>query len=284
MVVVWVWKAPVPGLLDPDHASQTRTGQFGAGWTAVPAGPPRDDDDVRAPAAVARLAGGAPLRAVWRNEVGGLTFAVGEPPDRYVKWLPAGVDPALADLAAEAARLRWAAPHTPVPEVLDLGGDEEGSWLVTRAIRATSAVEPRWLADPAPAVRAIARGLRAMHEDLPVATCPFDWSPTHRLRHLQPAFERLRGELSMPPPPDRLVVCHGDPCAPNTLLDDAGGWVAHVDLGALGVADRWADLAVATMSLGWNYGEGWERAFFEAYGVEPDDERIGYHRRLWNST
>jgi len=194
------------------------------------------------------------------------------------------VDPAVADVAGEADRLRWAGPHTPVPEVLDLGADPEGSWLVTRAIRGASAVDPRWLADPAPAVRAIALGLRALHEDLPAEGCPFDWSPAHRLVHLQPAFEHLRSELAAPPPVDALVVCHGDPCAPNTLLDDAGRWVGHVDLGALGVADRWADLAVATMSLGWNYGEGWEPAFFAAYGIEPDGDRITYYRRLWDST
>ena len=32
----------------------------------------------------------------------------------------------------------------------------------------------------------------------------------------------------------------------------------QVDLGELGVADRWADLAVATWSTTWNYGPGWE--------------------------
>lgn len=250
----------------------------------MPAGPPLDDDVVHVAPAVARLAGHGPLRAVWRNELGGLAFAIGEPPERFVKWLPAGVAPAVADLAAEAVRLRWAGAYTPVPEVLELGRDDDGSWLVTRAIRGTSAVDPRWLAEPAPAVRAIAHGLRALHDDLPVEACPFDWSPAHRLRHLQPAFEHRRHELSTPPSPDRLVVCHGDACAPNTLLDDAGGWVAHVDLGALGVADRWADLAVATMSLQRNFGEGWEPAFFEAYGVEPDAERITYHRWLWDST
>ena len=50
------------------------------------------------------------------------------------------------------------------------------------------------------------------------------------------------------PPIDRLVVCHGDACVPNTLLDDVGRGIAHVDLAALGTADRWADIAVASMS------------------------------------
>jgi kanamycin kinase len=78
-----------------------------------------------------------------------------------------------------------------------------------------------------------------------------------------------------------LVVCHGDACAPNTLLDESG-WTGHVDLGALGVADQWADLAVATWSTTWNYGGGWERPLLDAYGVEPDPVRTAYYRLLWD--
>lgn len=48
--------------------------------------------------------------------------------------------------------------------------------------------------------------------------------------------------------------------------------------GELGVADRWADLAVATLSLGWNYpGRLWDAEFFDAYGIEADPERIDYY-------
>jgi aminoglycoside phosphotransferase len=36
------------------------------------------------------------------------------------------------------------------------------------------------------------------------------------------------------------VVCHGDACAPNTLIAAEGRWSGHVDLGMLGTADRWA--------------------------------------------
>ena len=47
-----------------------------------------------------------------------------------------------------------------------------------------------------------------------------------------------------------LVVCHGDACNPNFLLADDGNFTGYVDLGGLGVADRWADLAVASRYLG----------------------------------
>ncbi len=31
----------------------------------------------------------------------------------------------------------------------------------------------------------------------------------------------------------------------------------------------------------WNYGPGWEAVLLDAYGVDPDDDRIAYYRRLW---
>ncbi|MCP5026589.1 MAG: aminoglycoside 3'-phosphotransferase, partial [Actinomycetia bacterium] len=57
--------------------------------------------------------------------------------------------------------------------------------------------------------------------------------------------------------------------------------VGHVDLGSLGVADRWADLAIATWSTVWNYGPGWEDVLLEAYGIDSDPRRTEYYRLLW---
>ena len=156
------------------------------------------------------------------------------------------------------------------------GADADGSWLVTAPVPGRSAVDPRWIARPAAAATAIGRGLRAFHDRLPVAGCPFDWSIERRLAHAST-------DLGAAPPIDRLVVCHGDACAPNTLLLDDGTVVAHVDLGTLGVADRWADLAVAAWSTEWNYGPGYDGLVYSGYGVAPDAERIAYYRRLWDA-
>ncbi|WP_166849275.1 aminoglycoside 3'-phosphotransferase [Isoptericola sp. BMS4] len=241
---------------------------------AAPQGP------VDVPAAVARLAGDDVVTPVWRNAVGGLTFRLAgtdAPRERYVKWAP--VTAVELDLAAEAERLAWAGRYTPVPRVLDRGADAAGSWLVTAGIAGRSAVERQWVERPEAAARAIGAGLRALHDTLPVDDCPFSWGVADRAARLSPA---ARDRVGRVPEVDRFVVCHGDPCAPNTLLDDDGTWVAHVDLDALGVADRWADLAVASDSLEWNYGDGYEAAFFDAYGIAPDPERIAFYRRLWH--
>lgn len=235
-------------------------------------------EPVEIPPVVTELAAGRPVRAVWRNELGGLTFQLGRGDLReFVKWTSpeSGID-----LGAEVARLRWAVRFATVPRVLGEGSDETGSWIVTEGLPGRSAVDDYWKRDPRTAVRAIGAGLRALHEALPVADCPFDWSVERRLRNVR----SRAAELADVPPANELVVCHGDACAPNTLLGDDGTCTGHVDLGTLGIADRWADLAVATWSTQWNYGPGWEQPLLDAYGVVPDPDRIRYYRILWELT
>lgn len=215
---------------------------------------------IEIPRLVRAIAPGAELDAVWRNELGGLTFRDG---DRYLKWNPHGNG---VDLDDERVRLEWLGPRHLVPEVLDAARDDHGQLLVTRALTGDGAVTERWLACPREAVHAIAEGLRALHA-LPVADCAFAcrWAPASEV------------------PADDLVVVQGDACAPNTIIGSGGRFVGHVDLGFVGVADRWADLAVASQSLDWNYGPGWQDEFFVAYGIERDERRIAQYRTLFDA-
>ncbi len=265
-----------------------------SGWSV--AGAP--EVTVAVPVSVVRLAAGRDVRPVWQNELGGLTFELLGSPRLFVKWAPSDSG---IDLDAERLRLAWCRRFTCVPEVVDAGSDGDGRWLVTGALAGESAVSPRCASEPAVAVTAIGEGLRALHDRLPVAECPFSWGAEERLERARLATERGFGDperwhpshrhlcvdealerASEVPSIDRLVVCHGDACAPNTLITEDGRWSGHVDLGALGVADRWADLAVATWSTEWNYGPGFEQLLLDAYGVDRDDERIRYYRLLWD--
>jgi len=245
------------------------------------------------PGAVRRLAAGGRVVPVWTNDHGGVTFRLDPqvevervdpdgPPEaegaadvRFCKWQPLSSP---VDLAGEAARMRWAAPFLTVPSVLDVASDAAGRWLLTAALPGETAVSDRWRAAPATAVPALGRGLRQLHDALPAAACPFDWSVPHRLARAVRDTRHLRE----PPPVDRLVVCHGDACSPNTLLHPDGTVAGHVDLPALGVADRWADLAVATLATTWNYGPGWEGPLLAAYGLAEDPGRTAYYRALWD--
>lgn len=236
------------------------------------------------PASVRRRVGDAPVVPVWENADGGLTFRVGEGSSgTHVKWGPAGY----RDLfRREVSALRWAATWITVPPVMEIDVDDAdgGVLLVTSSLPARSAVDPHWIARPEQAVRACGEALRVLHEALPVEECPYTWEVSSRIAEAASRGVVVPDALRSPPPVDRLVVCHGDPCVPNTLLDDDGSPAGFVDLGMLGLADRWADLAVGSMSIGWNFGPGYEHLYFEGYDIEPDPERIDYYRALWNET
>lgn len=239
------------------------------------------------PRAIALLAGHHPVELVWQNETGGITARIDRPGgSAFAKWSPAGSG---ESLAGEAERMRWLARAdpggpgaVPVPRVLELVADASGEVLVTAAIDAASIVSGVGLRNPELAAAALGEGLRRLHA-VPAADCPFpapDWTASAPLNGSSSSTTTTSTSTADRAEQRGLVVCHGDPCAPNTLI--AGGRFAGlVDLGRVGLGDRWADLAIASWSLEWNGLADAEPAFWQAYGIEPDAARIARWRALW---
>lgn len=223
------------------------------------------------PKVVVDLADGAEPELVWRNDLGGLTYCVG---DRYIKWNPRSTG---VDLEREQQRLAWISTRHPAPVVLSAGADDDAQWMVTQALPGGYAVGDVWRARSAEAIAAIATGLRAMHS-IDIGSFPAEWADGPGASWVT----RSPATIGPRPSCDNPVLVHGDACAPNTLISEAGLWVGNVDFGDLAVGDRWADLAVASMSLDWNFGEGHQAEFFDAYGIAADEERIDYYRKLWD--
>lgn len=221
------------------------------------------------PDVVRDVAAGRAVELVWRNDLGGLTFRFD---DTFLKWNPRSTG---IDLDRERDRLAWISVRHPAPRVIESGSTDDAQWLLTAAVRGGPAAGDQWRARRPEAIAAIATGLRAMHA-LPIDDLPAIWTEESWVGRRIPS-------LGPPPPVAHLVVVHGDACAPNTLIDADGSWSGHVDLGDLAVGDRWADLAVASLSLDWNYGEGHQDELFDAYGIEPDTTRIDYYRALWEA-
>lgn len=214
------------------------------------------------PDAIAALAGCDPLELVWQNEQGGVTARVQRPGGTiFAKWNPAG---SIESLHAEAERMRWLGRvgSVPVPRVLAEHSGAAGELLVTSAIPAVSIVSSAGRRSPAAAAAALGAGLRTLHA-IDVASCPFpapDWASSE--------------------PIDEPVVAHGDPCAPNILIA-RGAFAGLVDLGRVGVTDRWADLSIASWSLQWNGFQAAETSFWRAYGTARDESRMARWRALW---
>jgi aminoglycoside phosphotransferase len=61
-------------------------------------------------------------------------------------------------------------------------------------------------------------------------------------------------------------VVHGDPCAPNLMVDEESGTVTGcIDLGAAGLSDNHWDLAIAAWSVAHNTDAALQGEFLEEY-------------------
>nr|WP_222598522.1 APH(3') family aminoglycoside O-phosphotransferase [Lentzea tibetensis] len=205
-------------------------------------------------------------------------------------------DPGI-DLAGEGERLTWLREHgIPAAEVLEC----RPGLLVTAEVPGRSAASP-WPAESRPLIiDALADLARALHA-LPVDDCPFDRTLAVTVpaalesdvdlddlddERLGWSREDLVAELLATRPPDEdLVVCHGDLCLPNVVFDPTTHRVSGVlDAGLLGVADRWADLAIATRSvageLNPQYRPEHADRFLARYGIAPDPVKTTFYRLL----
>jgi kanamycin kinase len=204
-------------------------------------------------------------------------------------------------LRAESERMIWAAPYLPVPIVVALAEVDDATILLTEALPGTDATGAVWRDDLPGLVQALGRGLRRFHEAVGEEWCPFRFDLARALAHVEDRVRRddirtsgfhpehahltpagALAELeALAPDEEDLVVCHGDYCAPNALLQGARV-TGFVDLGELGAADRWWDVAVGAWSVCWNFGEELEPLFYESYGIAPDPERIRFFRLLYD--
>lgn len=250
--------------------------------------------------------GGGAWEPVTDGESGASVFR-SEDGSRYAKCVPAS---AATLLAEERDRVLWLSEQgVPGPRVLDWRATPDAACLMTSTVAGVPA-------DRVPAARLgsawqpIADAVRRLHE-LPVRECPFtrdlpemfatardvvardavnpEFLPEDQqgtpagelLARLVPQLEqRLAQEAA------ETVVCHGDLCLPNIILDPETMNVAgFIDLGRLGAADPYADIALLLA----NSRETWadeagataaDEAFAGRYGIVLDRDRERFYLHL----
>jgi len=210
-------------------------------------------------------------------------------------------------LKAERDRLDWASRHgIPTAQVLDL--EASGDWvcLVTSTVPGVSAdrlsASALWQAWPS-----ITATMRQLHS-LPAEDCPFVRGVTEMFADAEDVVGRgavnpqfLPIEIRDQPAVDvltnldserqqrlreeevDLVVCHGDLCLPNVLIDPVTHRVSgFIDLGRLGRADRYADVALLLANsrgtwLDESQATAADDLFADLYGITFDHARMQFY-------
>lgn len=205
----------------------------------------------------------------------------------------------ILDLAGERDRVQWLA-DTAIPgaRVLDWIESQHGAVLVTSAVPGV----PGWELPYSPRLMVnLVEALRSFH-DLPVEECPFTRRMEDVLRQVEDVVERgavnpdfLSFEWRQTPPSELLarlqtsvptvrdlVVCHGDATLANFLFDpQTMAFTGAIDVGHLGVADRYSDLALTAAQV---VNHGWSPdsiSLLTLYGLDnPDAQRLEFYLLL----
>ncbi|WP_344421005.1 APH(3'') family aminoglycoside O-phosphotransferase [Amycolatopsis minnesotensis] len=226
---------------------------------------------------------------------------------KYAKCVPHGHRDLLA---RERDRVDWLdAGVVGGPAVLGWIAEDDGACLVTSAVRGVPAdsVSAEELQRAWPSIVEAVRELHA----LPAGDCPFTRDLTRMFALAEDVVARgavnpefLPVEQQQTPPaallarlagqtghrlaqePADLVVCHGDLCLPNIILDPSTlDFAGFIDLGRLGRADRYADIALLLA----NARETWDDEkqalvadgiFARHHGIALDTERQRFYLHL----
>lgn len=190
------------------------------------------------------------------------------------------------------------------PEVVAYAATDARCFLLTTACAGRNASEVTSHSEALEVARRLGAAIRALHS-LPVTLCPFDQrlevkfaqaktrvlnNPVQGSLHgggqpglsAQTAIDGIAQRISHQP--EDFVICHGDCCLPNFILGEDRS-VALIDVGRLGVADRYQDLALMFRSILAPYnplfGQDALSEFKQAYGLtQADAQRVTLYQDL----
>lgn len=207
----------------------------------------------------------------------------------------------------EVQMMRWLEGKLPVPKVLACEELNGISYLLMSRIPGDMACEPRYMEQPAVLVKMLALVLKRLWS-VDITDCPRNVSLKNKLAQAEERVAKSMVDvedaepdtfgyngfespqalliwLKENQPTEEPVLIHGDYCLPNVFFE--GETLAgFIDLGRMGIGDKWCDIALCYRSLCHNfegrYGGNPYPGFvpqmlFEELGIEPDWERLRYY-------
>lgn len=202
---------------------------------------------------------------------------------------------------------RIAVPQIPAYEVLN-----GTAYTLMSKVPGRMLCDEEYLANPRKLIKLVAEGLKMLWR-VDVSTCPCRvsrleerlkearWNVENEmvdLDNVEPETfgpngfsnpEELLVWLEQNRPTEDIVLTHGDFCLPNIFAegDKISGFI---DLGKMGPADRWQDIAIALRSLEHNFSGRYnnDRVYFafeprmllDELGIEMDERKNRYYMLL----
>lgn len=191
----------------------------------------------------------------------------------------------------------WLSGRIPVPRILAYEVHDEKAYLLMTRMPGKMACDERYMRDPKLLLEIVAEALHLLW-GVDASDCPCDNSLDGKLKAARYRVEKglvdvedtepetfgengfaspgkLLEWLENNRPEEELVFTHGDLSLPNILVqnDRVSGFI---DLGRMGIADRWQDIAICYRSLKHNFEGKYNGGFpYEGYSPEMLFEKLG---------
>ncbi len=212
----------------------------------------------------------------------------------------------------EKAIVDWLNQCIPVPEIPVYCVEEKKAYTLMTKIKGNMLYAEEYLLNPQLLIKLVADAMKQLWE-VDITKCPLETSRLkERLKqarwnveqglvdvdNVEPetfgkggfsGLEELLDWLENNCPKEDLVLTHGDFCLPN-VFGNGSKLSGFIDLGKMGPADRWQDIAIAIRSLKHNFeGKYYNGRIFYHFepwmllkelGIEMDEEKYRYYLLL----
>lgn len=207
----------------------------------------------------------------------------------------------------EYRMMSWLQDKLPVPKILCYEIMDNKSFLLMSRLSGEMSCERKYMEAPEKQVQLLAEGMNKLW-NIDISDCPSDCSLNRKLIDAEYNVENglvdienaepdtfgsngfrnsqaLLQWLYQNKPQEEPVLSHGDYCLPNVFFH-GNELAGFVDLGKMGVADKWCDIALCYRSLSNNYSGRYhgrtysnfdDLLLFRELGIEPNWEKIRYY-------
>ena len=207
----------------------------------------------------------------------------------------------------EHIMMNWLVGKVPVPKIICYHTENGLNYLLMSKTEGKMSCDDEFMRDPNLLMGIIAEAMKALWKtdisdcpvknDLSTVLLKAKYRVEHELVDIDDAEPETFGKDGFKDPVELLewlynnkpeedfVLSHGDFCLPNIFIENKK-FSGFVDIGRMGIAARYQDIALCYRSLkhnfagtfnGISYGRFDEKLFFEKLGIEPDWEKIKYY-------
>lgn len=207
----------------------------------------------------------------------------------------------------ERRMMKWLEGKLPVPKEYAYTVMDDNSYLLMSKCDGMMLCAEEYMENPSMQIKLLSESLKKLWK-IDISDCPTDsrlqykllqaqYNVEHHLVDLDNVEPETFGEKGFQSPEKLLqwlcdnqpeeepVLSHGDFCLPN-IFGVGTKVTGYIDLGKMGIADKWCDIAVCYRSLSHNYAGNYhhhaytgydDNLLFQELGIESDWNKIRYY-------